>query len=375
MAGIYIHIPFCRQKCYYCDFYKTVNTNQTDTFISTLEKETVLRKSYISQEKVKTIYFGGGTPSVLTEKQLSAVFKFLHEFFSVVPDAEITFEANPDDLTKEYLQMLKNTGINRLSIGIQSFQNEHLKKMNRRHNTEQAIKSIEIAASVGFSNLSADLIYGLPGLTLQEWESSLQQIFRLPVVHLSAYHLTYHQGTPFYTWLKKGTLRELSENESIEQFNLLIDEAEKAGFEQYEISNFARNEQYSKHNSAYWSGEKYLGLGPSAHSFNGDSRRWNIAHLDRYIHGIENNTTWFEEEILSENDRFNEYILTRLRTKWGISVQEIAKRFGLKYARLVEKEAAKYLLSGKMKEQNGIFTLTRKGLFVSDDLMTDFMII
>jgi oxygen-independent coproporphyrinogen-3 oxidase len=375
MAGIYIHIPFCRQKCYYCDFYKTVNTNQTDTFISTLEKETVLRKSYISQEKVKTIYFGGGTPSVLTEKQLSAVFKFLHEFFSVVPDAEITFEANPDDLTKEYLQMLKNTGINRLSIGIQSFQNEHLKKMNRRHNAEQAIKSIEIAASVGFSNLSADLIYGLPGLTLQEWESSLQQIFRLPVVHLSAYHLTYHQGTPFYTWLKKGTLRELSENESIEQFNLLIDEAEKAGFEQYEISNFARNEQYSKHNSAYWSGEKYLGLGPSAHSFNGDSRRWNIAHLDRYIHGIENNTTWFEEELLSKNERFNEYILTRLRTKWGISLQEIAKRFGLKYARLVEKEAAKYLLSGKMKEQNGIFTLTRKGLFVSDDLMTDFMII
>jgi oxygen-independent coproporphyrinogen-3 oxidase len=375
MAGIYIHIPFCRQKCYYCDFYKTVNTNQTDTFISTLEKETVLRKSYISEEKVKTIYFGGGTPSVLTEKQLSAVFKFLHEYFSVVPDAEITFEANPDDLTKEYLQMLKNTGINRLSIGIQSFQNEHLKKMNRRHNAEQAIKSIEIAASVGFSNLSADLIYGLPGLTLQEWESSLQQIFRLPVVHLSAYHLTYHQGTPFYTWLKKGTLRELSENESIEQFNLLIDEAEKAGFEQYEISNFARNEQYSKHNSAYWTGEKYLGLGPSAHSFNGDSRRWNIAHLDRYIHGIENNTKWFEEEILSENDRFNEYILTRLRTKWGISVQEIAKRFGLKYARLVEKEAAKYLLSGKMKEQNGIFTLTRKGLFVSDDLMTDFMII
>lgn len=375
MAGIYIHIPFCRQKCYYCDFYKTVNTNQTDTFISTLEKETVLRKSYISEEKVKTIYFGGGTPSVLTEKQLSAVFKFLHEYFSVVPDAEITFEANPDDLTKEYLQMLKNTGINRLSIGIQSFHNEHLKKMNRRHNAEQAIKSIEIAASVGFSNLSADLIYGLPGLTLQEWESSLQQIFRLPVVHLSAYHLTYHQGTPFYTWLKKGTLRELSENESIEQFNLLIDEAEKAGFEQYEISNFARNEQYSKHNSAYWSGEKYLGLGPSAHSFNGDSRRWNIAHLDRYIHGIENNTTWFEEELLSENERFNEYILTRLRTKWGISVQEIAKRFGLKYARLVEKEAAKYLLSEKMKEQNGIFTLTRKGLFVSDDLMTDFMII
>jgi oxygen-independent coproporphyrinogen III oxidase len=376
MAGIYIHIPFCRQKCYYCDFYKTVNTNQTDTFISTLGKETALRKSYISQEKVKTIYFGGGTPSVLTEKQLSSVFKFLYENFSVVADAEITFEANPDDLTKEYLQMLKNIGINRLSIGIQSFQNKHLKKMNRRHNAEQATRSIEIAAAAGFSNLSADLIYGLPGLTLREWQSSLQQIFELPVVHLSAYHLTYHQGTPFYTWLKKGTLKELSENESIDQFNLLIDEAEKAGFEQYEISNFARKGQYSKHNSAYWTGEKYLGLGPSAHSFNGNSRRWNIAHVDRYIRGIENNnTTWFEEELLSERDRFNEYILTRIRTKWGISVQEITKRFGLKYAWLVEKEAAKYLLSEKMKEQNGIFTITRKGLFVSDDLMTDFMII
>jgi len=375
MAGIYIHIPFCRQKCYYCDFYKTVNTNQTDTFISALSKETALRKRYIPEEKVKTIYFGGGTPSVLTENQLSVVLKFLYGYFSVASDAEITFEANPDDLSKEYLQLLKKLGINRLSIGIQSFQNEHLKKMNRRHNTEQAVRSIENAISEGFSNLSIDLIYGLPGLTLQEWQNSLQTVFRLPVVHLSAYHLTYHQGTPFYTWLKKGTLKELSEDESISQFNLLIDETEKAGFEQYEVSNFAWNKMYSKHNSAYWLGENYLGLGPSAHSFNGDSRRWNIAHVDGYIHGIENNTSWFEEEQLSENEKFNEYILTRIRTKWGISVQEIAERFGVKYADQVEKTAAKFLSSGKMKKNGGIFTLTREGLFVSDDLMTDFMII
>ncbi|MBW6533368.1 MAG: radical SAM family heme chaperone HemW [Mariniphaga sp.] len=375
MAGIYIHIPFCRQKCYYCDFYKTVNTTQTDNFLSSLKKEAALRKDYISEEKIKTIYFGGGTPSVLNENQLFFIFNFLSDFFLVEPEAEITFEANPDDLTKEYLQMLKNVGINRLSIGIQSFQDEHLKKMNRRHQAKQAIQSIENAASAGFSNLSADLIYGLPGLTLQEWKSSLQQMFRLPVVHLSAYHLTYHQGTPFYTWLKKGTLKELSENDSIKQFNLLIDEAEKAGFEQYEISNFARNGLYSKHNSAYWTGEKYLGLGPSAHSFNGDSRRWNVAHVDGYILGSENNSSGFEEEQLSEKDKFNEYILTRIRTKWGISVYEIEKWFGLKIAGQVEKEAEKYLLSGKMKETNGIFTLTRKGLFVSDDLMTDFMII
>ncbi|MEE4286437.1 MAG: radical SAM family heme chaperone HemW [Mariniphaga sp.] len=375
MAGIYIHIPFCRQKCYYCDFYKTVNTTQTDIFLSSLKKEAALQKYYLANETVKTIYFGGGTPSVLSGNQLSFIMNFLNEYFSVIPNAEITFEANPDDLSKQYLLLLKNLGINRLSIGVQSLQDNHLKKMNRRHTTEQAIQAIENAVSAGFSNLSADLIYGLPGLSLHEWKNSLQQIFRLPVVHLSAYHLTYHQGTPFYTWLKKGTLKELSENESIEQFNILIDEAEKAGFEQYEISNFARNGWYSKHNSAYWTGEKYLGLGPSAHSFNGDSRRWNVAHVDGYIRGIENNFSWFEEEQLSEKDKFNEYILTRIRTKWGISVHKVSERFGVKYAGFVEKEAAKFLISGKMEKNNGIFTLTRKGLFVSDDLMTDFMII
>jgi oxygen-independent coproporphyrinogen-3 oxidase len=375
MAGIYIHIPFCRQKCYYCDFYKTVNTTQTDIFLSSLKKEAALQKYYLANETVKTIYFGGGTPSVLSGNQLSFIMNFLNEYFSVIPNAEITFEANPDDLSKQYLLLLKNLGINRLSIGVQSLQDNHLKKMNRRHTTEQAIQAIENAVSAGFSNLSADLIYGLPGLSLHEWKNSLQQIFRLPVVHLSAYHLTYHQGTPFYTWLKKGILKELSENESIEQFNILIDEAEKAGFEQYEISNFARNGWYSKHNSAYWTGEKYLGLGPSAHSFNGDSRRWNVAHVDGYIRGIENNFSWFEEEQLSEKEKFNEYILTRIRTKWGISVHKVSERFGVKYAGFVEKEAAKFIISGKMEKNNGIFTLTRKGLFVSDDLMTDFMII
>lgn len=375
MAGIYIHIPFCRQKCYYCDFYKTVNTTQTVNFLAALKKEATLRKDYIVNEKVKTIYFGGGTPSLLTGDQLKNIMKFLHECFFVLPDAEITFEANPDDLNEEYLQQLKKAGINRLSIGIQSFDDDHLKKMNRRHNAGQAIRSIEKAAAAGFSNLSADLIYGLPGLTRQQWKNSLNQIFSLPIVHLSAYHLTYHQGTPFYTWLKKGTLKELSENESLEQFNLLLDETVKAGFEQYEISNFARNEMYSNHNSAYWTGEKYLGLGPSAHSFNGISRRWNVAHIEGYIRGIEANTSWFEEEQLTEKDKFNEYILTRIRTKWGISKREINNRFGNEFSNHVEKVAGKFLQTKKMAEQNGIYTLTREGLFVSDDLMTDFMII
>lgn len=375
MAGIYIHIPFCRQKCYYCDFYKTVNSSLTGRFLAILKQEAVIRKNYLEGEPVRTIYFGGGTPSVLSPDELLFVLQFLHANFQVLPDAEITFEANPDDLTPAYLQVLKNAGINRLSIGIQAFQDNHLKKMNRRHNAQQAFDAVEYAASAGFSNLSVDLIYGLPDLTEEQWKESLTRVFQLPVVHLSAYHLTYHEGTPFFTWLKKGTLKELSEKESVKQFNLLLDEAGKAGFEQYEISNFARNEIYSKHNTAYWTGEKYLGLGPSAHSYNGDSRQWNISHIESYIRGIENHTSFFEEEQLAENDKYNEYVLTRIRTKWGISEYEIQDRFGEEKAKFVRKEAEKYIHSGKMSEQNGIFTFTRKGLFVSDDIMTSFMII
>ncbi|WP_372932689.1 radical SAM family heme chaperone HemW [Mariniphaga sediminis] len=375
MAGIYIHIPFCRQKCYYCDFYKTVNSSLTGKFLAILKQEAVIRKNYLEGEPVRTIYFGGGTPSVLSPDELLFVLEFLHANFQVLPDAEITFEANPDDLTPAYLQVLKNAGINRLSIGIQAFQDNHLKKMNRRHNAQQAFDAVEDAASAGFSNLSVDLIYGLPDLTEEQWKESLTRVFQLPVVHLSAYHLTYHEGTPFFTWLKKGTLKELSEKESVKQFNLLLDEVGKAGFEQYEISNFARNKIYSKHNTAYWTGEKYLGLGPSAHSYNGDSRQWNISHIESYIRGIENHTSFFEEEQLAENDKYNEYVLTRIRTKWGISEYEIQDRFGEEKAKFVRKEAEKYIHSGKMSEQNGIFTFTRKGLFVSDDIMTSFMII
>ncbi len=375
MAGIYIHIPFCRQKCYYCDFYKTTNSSRTANFLSALEKEAEQRKEYIKGESIKTIYFGGGTPSVLKEKELSGILNWLNNKFKLDSGAEITFEANPDDLSTDYLQSLKRAGINRLSIGIQSFSNEHLKKMNRRHNASHAITAVENAFNAGFSNLSTDLIYGLPGLTNQQWRHDLQVMFRLPVVHLSAYHLTYHQGTPFYTWLKKGTLKELSEDNSVGQFNILLDETASAGFEQYEISNFARNQCYSAHNKAYWFGETYLGLGPSAHSFNGISRRWNAAHLEAYINGLEKAKPYFEEEHLSESNAFNEYILTRIRTKWGISIQEIQNRFGFKAAENVEKTADKFIGSGKMSKQDDKYTFTREGLFVSDNLMADFMII
>ena len=375
MAGIYIHIPFCRQKCYYCDFYKTVNTSLQHDFIGALKNEAKVRKNYLNDETVETIYFGGGTPSVLTAPEIAEILAVLNDEFKVNSDAEITFEANPDDLSDDYLKALKREGINRLSIGIQAFQNRHLEKMNRRHNAAQAVEAIENAAKNGFSNLSADLIYGLPDLTPKEWEESLNQMFSLPVKHLSAYHLTYHEGTAFYTWLKKGTLKELKEAESVAQFNTLVDLSIANGFEHYEISNLAKDQLYSRHNTAYWMGTKYLGLGPSAHSYDGVSRRWNDSSVEAYIKAQANNQTYFEEEKLSENDQYNEYILTRIRTKWGVSEKELEQRFGSEKANYFSRQLARYNNTGVLQINNEIITLTRKGLFVSDEIMADLMII
>lgn len=375
MAGIYIHIPFCRRKCYYCDFYKTVNTSLKPKFIGALKTEIVQRKSYLENEPVETIYFGGGTPSVLSNNEIAEILKTLHDNFVIAHTLEITFEANPDDLSKEYLHEIYQAGVNRLSIGIQSFNDDILKKMNRRHDAVQAVEAVENAAKTGFNDISVDLIYGLPGLTINQWKSDLKKVFELPVQHLSAYHLTYHEGTAFYTWLKKGTLRELSEAESVSQFQALIEMAKEKGFEQYEISNFAKDRKYSKHNSAYWLGVKYLGLGPSAHSFNGFSRRWNIASAESYIKAMESGLSCSEEEILSENNRYNEYILTRIRTVWGVSIEELKSRFGSEKEEWFLKNIEKYRVTGLVKQQNHIYSLTEKGMFVSDDILTNLMFI
>ncbi|HYQ59034.1 MAG TPA: radical SAM family heme chaperone HemW [Draconibacterium sp.] len=375
MAGIYIHIPFCRQKCYYCDFYKTVNNSLQQKFINALKNETKLRKNYLNKEPIETIYFGGGTPSVLLPSEIAGILDLMADEFKVNSYAEVTLEANPDDLGLDYLKAIKNVGINRLSIGVQSFQNKHLQKMNRRHDSKQAVSAIENAAKTGFDNISVDLIYGLPGLTQNEWEESLSRVFQLPVQHLSAYHLTYHEGTPFYTWLKKGTLKELKEADSVKQFNTLIDLSLANGYEHYEISNLAKNELYSRHNTSYWMGKKYLGLGPSAHSFDGESRRWNISHTEAYIKALEARQNFFEEEKLTENDKYNEYILTKIRTKWGVSQQKIRQEFGEEKEQYFLKQLAKYKQSDVVEIHNQIVTLTRKGLFVSDEIMSDLIII
>jgi oxygen-independent coproporphyrinogen-3 oxidase len=329
----------------------------------------------LQNEIVRTVYFGGGTPSVLNERNLGEILNQINTNFEIDNNTELTFEANPDDLDSGYLKMLKRNGINPLSIGIQSFQDAHLKKLNRRHNSKQAIHSVQNAAKTGFKNISVDLIYGLPGLTAEEWKKDIQKCVELPVVHVSAYHLTYHPGTTFYTWLKKGTLKELKETESVKQTNILLEMLDKAEFEQYEISNFAKNQLYSRHNASYWNGTTYLGLGPSAHSYDGKSRRWNVAHLDSYLKGVQNGNKFWEEEMLTETDKFNELILTQIRTKWGISLIEIKNQFGNEKSDNFISNIEKFVNTGMIKIENNFVKLTRKGLFVSDNIISDLIII
>lgn len=369
MAGIYIHIPFCRKKCFYCDFYKTTAVVKKPLFLQSLHREIDLRTPYLGGEAVGTIYLGGGTPSVLTMDELNGIMDHLHRNFRVEQDAEITMEANPDDLSAEYLRELKQSGFNRLSIGIQSFSDGDLQRMNRRHSAVQAVHSVLEATSSGFSSVSIDLIYGLPGLGLQQWEKNIRRAVKLPVNHISAYHLTYHEGTKFYDWLKAGQLREIPEDDSLAQFEMLMDITGEAGFEQYEISNFARDKAWSKHNSSYWNGSKYLGLGPSAHSYDGGSRQWNVANLDQYIASTEKGSPDFEREILSETNRINDYLITRIRTVWGISLNDLEREFGEPVRRQVWQSAQSFIHSGHLMHQGDVVSLTRRGIMISDEIM------
>jgi oxygen-independent coproporphyrinogen III oxidase len=368
VAGIYIHIPFCRKKCHYCDFYKTTLLGKKSSFLDALYKEIRLQTAYLQGESINTIYIGGGTPSLLTPDEIGSIIKRLSERHKVLPAAEITLEVNPDDVHPDYPDLIKKIGINRLSIGVQSFSDEDLIKLNRRHTAAQALQSVETASESGFKDISIDLIFGLPGLTNQQWRKNLEMAVLLPINHLSAYHLTYHEGTPFFNWLKRGKLVELAEKESIEQFETLRDITTTAGFEQYEISNFAREQAYSKHNSNYWTGEKYLGLGPSAHSYNGISRQWNISDLGIYIDKINSGVVPFEIEMLTERDRINDYLITRIRTKWGISLEYLETRFNRNIRNSVEKSSRNYLLSGHLEQCGNFILLTSRGVMISDQI-------
>ena len=375
MAGIYLHIPFCRKRCHYCDFYKSTDLSQKARLLEGLRKELESRASELASEDINTIYLGGGTPSVLLIDELKDILQTIRQNYKVAPDAEITMEANPDDLSQAILSALREVGFNRLSMGIQSFSESDLKLMNRRHGVMQAVQSVKWAKTAGFANISIDLIYGLPNQTLEEWERNVRIAVELDVQHISAYNLTYHEGTVFYDRLKKGILKELPDELSLQQFELLISILKDAGFEHYEISNFCKPGLYSRHNSSYWKIKKYLGIGPSAHSFDLVTRRWNVSSVSGYLDGVENNKPYSESEILTEQDRFNDYIITGLRTIWGISKELIRAEFSDRYLAHFLKIRDKYLSSGHVIENSGIVCLSPVGLFISDQIMADFMIV
>ncbi len=293
MAGIYIHIPFCKKLCFYCDFYHVISKSDNSAFIEALIKEAALRKDYLENETVSTIYFGGGTPSVFSLKDLGIILNHLYKIFRVSENCELTIEINPDDVRSDYLEGLRKLNINRISLGIQSWRDSDLKMLNRRHDSAQAVKALKDTFDAGFNNVTIDLIYGIPGLSLKAWESNLDFSFSFDIKHLSAYHLTIEPGTVFGKMLEKGTIKEIDECDSAAQFNKLIEKAESEGFIQYEISNFGKTGYFSIHNSNYWKQVSYLGLGPSAHSFNGYSRQWNVRDLKGYIFSINNGKYFF----------------------------------------------------------------------------------
>jgi oxygen-independent coproporphyrinogen-3 oxidase len=374
MSGIYIHIPFCKQACHYCDFHFSTSLKNRESLVNALCREITLRQEYLEKNEISTIYFGGGTPSLLDRVELKKILDQIDKNFVIANNAEITLEANPDDLTIEKLSELRALGINRLSIGIQSFFNEDLKLMNRAHTGNEATNCVKEAKKAGFKNVSVDLIYGLPGLNEDKWLSNLEKAFELGTEHLSAYNLTVEKRTALAHMVKEKKVALPEERAVIEQFLMLIEKAGNNGFEHYEISNFCRAGMYSRHNSSYWKNESYLGIGPSAHSYNKQSRQWNVANNASYIKDITSNVPWYEQEILSEADKYNEYIMTRLRTIWGIETTYISNMFGKDTLDHLMNLSKPYISSGYIQQDNSTMVLTSRGKLLADKIASDLFI-
>ena len=373
MAGIYIHIPFCKRRCIYCDFYSTTESEQQPTYVHALCQELDLRKDYLEGEEIETIYLGGGTPSQLSHEELEAIFLTIYNIYKVKEDAEITLEANPDDLTPEYVSMLRTLPINRISMGIQTFQEETLKRLHRRHTAQQAIEAFRRCREAGFHNISIDLMYGLPGETLDTWKEDLRQAIALHPEHISAYHLIYEEGTVLWKLREEQQVEEADEDLSLTFFKTLIDELTRAGYQHYEISNFCLPELHSRHNSSYWTGKKYLGCGPSAHSFNGHSRQWNVASLSTYIKGIEQGKPDYELEELDLHTRYNDYVITSIRTCWGMSLSHQRTTYGEELYRYCLRMAKPHLRQGVLEIREDVLRLTPSGIFISDGIMSDLL--
>ncbi len=329
MAGLYVHIPFCKKACFYCDFHFDVSFKHKDAIVSGLINEIKLRKEFISSnEAIESIYFGGGTPSVLSIAELEQIFETIHVSFDVATEVEVTFECNPDDLSLDFLKELKSVGVNRLSIGLQSFNDEILTWMNRSHNSQQSVQCVLDAAEVGFDKITIDLIYGIPQLSDTEWRETVLRALQLPVNHLSAYSLTLEENTPYEKLVKQQKYEKPNNDLASDHYSSLIEIINQQGWEHYEVSNFCKPGNYSKHNTSYWQNKKYLGIGPSAHSFNGESRLWNVSNNATYLEKLDSGVATYEQENLSPQDRLNETLLTGLRTKWGVNLNALKTIFG-----------------------------------------------
>lgn len=373
MAGIYLHIPFCKRRCIYCDFYSTTQSEKKTAYVAALCRELDQRKDYLQGERIETIYLGGGTPSQLEDKDFEQIFQTLHRLYEISPEAEITIEANPDDLTDEYVNMLRTFPFNRLSMGIQTFQENILHLLHRRHTAQQAVEAFERCRKAGFTNISIDLMYGLPGETLQTWEADLRQAVSMKPEHISAYHLIYEEGTVLWKLREQHRVEEADEDLSVSLFTQLIHKLKDYGYQHYEISNFCLPGMYSRHNSSYWTGKKYLGCGPSAHSYNDISRQWNVSSLDHYIEQVNNGETYFEVEELDLYTRYNDFVITTIRTMWGMQLDVLKEQFGTKLYNYCLRIAQPHLSQGTLELSNGVLKLTEKGVFISDGIMSDML--
>lgn len=369
MSGIYVHFPFCKSKCIYCNFYSVATLQQKPAYLAALAREIEARADFFGTAEIDTLYFGGGTPTLLTISELEDVINKIRRHFSLSSNLEFTIEANPEQLSASYTKELKMLGINRLSIGVQSFNDEILQLLRRQHSAEEAKRAIENARAAGFNNLSIDLIYGIYKRDNSLWQSELATAFALPIEHLSAYSLTVEENTLLAKKIHKAQLPPISDEQAVGEFEILLEIASVAGFEQYEMSNFAKNGCYSRHNFSYWQGTPYLGLGAAAHSYNGSNeRRWNAANLAQYIENQH-----FESEILSEDDQFNEYILLRLRTKLGVNLAEIEAKFGAEKRQIVadyfQKLDKKYF-----EEKSNYLILSNLGKLFADKIAMDIFV-
>ncbi|MGX5858097.1 radical SAM family heme chaperone HemW [Dyadobacter jiangsuensis] len=371
---LYIHIPFCKQACHYCDFHFSTNTTNKRAVVEAIAREIVLRQSYLPDGDMETIYFGGGTPSLLDEAELGFLLDTIHRQFQVAPNAEITLEANPDDLNAATLDMFAEAGINRLSIGIQSFHEPHLRFMNRAHSAVEAEQCVRLAQDAGIDNISIDLIYAIPSENHGILQRDLSKAFALGVPHISAYCLTIEPQTAFGSWLKKKKIQPIEEEYAARQFEILVGSLRENGYEQYEISNFARNGHYSNHNSSYWKQRPYLGVGPSAHSYNGVSREYNISNNAKYLEAIQKGIIPATMETLSPADQTNEYLLTGLRTKWGVELQKLEVLSAGRFASEAGDELERMTRKGWVREDSGILLLTEAGKLFADRIASDLFI-